>query len=82
MVVDILPITDAHKNKVNSYLDIANEVVKYVDTYANETLTKDDKRALSFKILNRILEEYRVKPSISEMRLIEIIIDQSLEYAE
>jgi hypothetical protein len=82
LVVDILPITDAHKNKVNSYLDIANEVVKYVDTYANETLTKDDKRALSFKILNRILEEYRVKPSISEMRLIEIIIDQSLEYAE
>jgi hypothetical protein len=82
LILDILPVTDAHKNKINSYLHIASEVIDYVNTYANETFTKDDKRSLALKILDRILKEYGVKPSISEMKLIEIIIDQSLDYAE
>jgi hypothetical protein len=82
LVVDILPIADQYKDKTNFALDVADEVIDYVNTYANGTLLKDDKIVLSSKIIVRICEKYGVKPSIQELKLIEIIIEQGIELSD
>ncbi|ASA22791.1 hypothetical protein [Paenibacillus donghaensis] len=82
LVIDILPIADQYKNKANFVLDVADEVVDYVNTYVNGTLSKDDKIALSSKIVVSICEKYGVKPSNQEMNLIEIIIEQGIRIAD
>lgn len=82
LVIDILPLADKYKDKANFVLDVANEAVDYVNTYANGTLSKDDKITLSLKMIDSICEKYGVKPSIQEIKLIEIIVKQGIEFAK
>jgi hypothetical protein len=82
LVIDILPIADKYKNEANFVLDVADEVIDYVNTYANGTMSKADKMALSLKMIESICEKFGVKPSNQEVKLIEIIIEQGIEFAE
>jgi hypothetical protein len=82
LVVDILPITQQYKDKANFVLDVANEVIDYVNTYANGTLSKDDKIVLSLKMVKSVCEKFGAVPSVQEIELIKIIVEQGIEFAE
>jgi hypothetical protein len=81
LVIDILPVADKYKEKANFVLDVAAETVEYVNTYANGTLSEDDKIKLALKMIDGICEHYGVKPSEKEKMLIEIVVKQGLEFA-
>jgi len=81
LVIDILPIADKYKDKANFVLNVADEVVDYVNTYANGGLSKDDKITLSLRIIDSICAKYGIEPSVQEVKLIEIIVKQSIEFA-
>ncbi|WP_342422382.1 hypothetical protein [Paenibacillus sp. FSL E2-0178] len=82
LVIDILPIADMYKDKANFVLNLADEVIDYVNTYANGTLSKDDKIVLSLKMIKSVCEKFGVVPSVQEIELIKIIIEQGIEFAE
>jgi Rieske Fe-S protein len=81
LVVDILPIADKYKEKANFVLDVAAETVEYVNTYANDTLSEDDKLVLSLSVIDGICEHFGVKPNVQEKKLIGILVKQGLEFA-
>lgn len=82
LVVDILPIADKYKEKANFVLDVAAETIVYVNTYVDGKLSEDDKIVLSLKIIKSICEKFGVVPSVQEIELIKIIIEQGIEFAE
>ncbi|WP_342423200.1 hypothetical protein [Paenibacillus sp. FSL E2-0178] len=82
LVIDILPIADKYKNEVNFVLNVADEVIDYVNTYANGTMSKADKMALSLNLIQSICENFGVKLSIQEVKIIEIIIEQGIEIVD
>ncbi|MEK4006310.1 hypothetical protein [Paenibacillus sp. FSL H3-0333] len=82
LVVDILPIADKYKDKANFVLNVANEVIDYVNTYANGTLSKADKMALSLKLINETCAKFNVEIKGNEQKLIKIIIELGIEFVE
>jgi hypothetical protein len=82
LAFDILPIADKYKDKANFALNVADEVIDYVNTYAIGTLTKSDKMTISLEVIESICEEFGVNLSIQEVELIGIIIEQGIEFAE
>jgi hypothetical protein len=82
LVMEILPIANKYKDKANFALNVADEVIDYVNTYAIGTLTKADKMTISLEVIETICEEFGVNLSIQEVELIGIIIEQGIEFAE
>lgn len=81
LVVQVTNIDKLDKNKTTFALNVASEVVDYVDKL-DEAQSKDDKMTLSLKVIDSILEKYGVKPSIQEQQLINIIITEALNASE
>ncbi|WP_342421922.1 hypothetical protein [Paenibacillus sp. FSL E2-0178] len=82
LVMEILPIANKYKDKANFVLNVADEVIDYVNTYAIGTLTKADKMTISLEVIESICEEFGVNLSIQEVELIGIIIEQGIEFSE
>lgn len=81
LILQVSNINKLDKDKSTFVLDVASQVVDYIDQL-DEAITKDDKMTLSLKVVSSILEKYGVKPSIQEQKLIEIIISESLNLAD
>lgn len=81
LVVQVTNIDKLDKNKTTFALNVASEVVDYVDKL-DDAQSKDDKMTLSSKVIDSILEKYGVKPSIQEQQLINIIINEALNISE
>lgn len=75
LVLDVIKSDKLDKTKATFVLDIADRVVDYVNEHMDDNV---DKRAISLRIIDDLLAKNAVVPTVSERRLIEIVIDQAI----
>ena len=81
LVLDVVNVKGLDKNKANFALDVADEVATHVGKLYQAD-SKEDKMSLSLEITDSILKKMDVTPSESELKLIKIIVKQSIEHSE
>ncbi|MFI2856768.1 hypothetical protein ACH6EH_06475 [Paenibacillus sp. JSM ZJ436] len=81
LVLDVIPSDKIDKKKTTAVFDIADQVIDHVNAlyYAD---SKVDKMAVSMLVMDSVLKQMDVKPSESELKLMKIIINQGIEYAD
>ncbi|WP_339198639.1 hypothetical protein MKY95_10260 [Paenibacillus sp. FSL P4-0176] len=75
-VLEVINVKRFDKNSTTFALDIADVVTDYVDTMMNDSI---DKKAVSLKIIEDLLVNKELTITVSEWRLIEIIIDETIK---
>lgn len=76
LVLDVIKTDKLDKTKATFALDIADRVVDYVNEHMDDNV---DKRAISLRIIDDLLNKNAVIPTVSERQLIEIVIDEALK---
>lgn len=78
LALQIIDVKGLDQTKSTFVLDVADIIVDFVSTL-NHAKSDADKRTISLKYIDAVLEHFGVKPSKSEQKLIEIIVDEALK---
>ncbi|QDH19559.1 hypothetical protein [Saccharibacillus brassicae] len=78
LVIQVVEVRGLDRTKSNFVLDVADLIVDFVST-VNHVKSDVDKRIISLRYIDEILANFGVKPSKSEQKLIEIIVNEALK---
>lgn len=81
LVLDVINVKGLDKNKSSFVLDVADLAAEHVGKLYQAN-SKEEKMSLSLEITDNILKKMDVTPSESELELIKIIVEQSIEHSE
>jgi hypothetical protein len=80
-IIEKLGIDSKLMNDAKFILDVADMVTEYIHDVVNLELL-EDKKILSSVVINSLFAKFKVVPSEKQMNIINIIIDESLEWLE
>jgi hypothetical protein len=80
-IIEKLGIDSKLMNDAKFILNVADMVTEYIHDVVELELL-EDKKILSSMVINRLFAKFKVTPSEKQINIINIIIDESLEWLE
>jgi nucleotide-binding universal stress UspA family protein len=78
LILASIDIDESKKEKPTFVLDVADMVADYVVALEDT----DNKEQLALQTIDEVLKKFGITPSESEQKLIQIIVKESLDFAE
>lgn len=80
-VLDGLKLDKETRDKSKVFLDVADSAIDYVNEIL-QSETTETKRVAALKVVEKTLKELGIIPTPSEQKLIEIVIDEGINFID